>query len=417
VPNSEWARLILRTRPDMAAFSAITPAFYDALDVCRKVKRLDDSVFTVFGGAHASWAQALLLERFGEIDACVAGEGEGAMTALAGEAKHDTIEGLHFRDGTAVRSGPPRTTLCGMDDLPFPAFDLLDGFPRRYVLPLFGYRRHPGASLVSSRGCVYRCSYCDRSVFGRTFRWNSPEYTFELVKWLRTGFGVRHVIFYDDLFTLNRDRVARLCGLLRSWRRSPSFTCIVRIGHIDRELIAELKSAGCWMVNVGIESGDQDILDRNKEGLRLDHIRRDIGLLHDAGIWVKGLFMMGFPGETAASIEKTIAFANSLPLKDINVTAFTPFPGSPVYRGIGEKGTFDDDWEKMDCMNFVFVPREIESMEMLECLHRRFLSRFYTRPFSRAAWRAMLWQSPHSYWRLLRHASAFLSYRNQLDRS
>lgn len=306
-----------------------------------------------------------------------------------------------------------------MDDLPFPAYDMVHGFAKRYALPLFGYPKHPGASIISSRGCLYRCNFCDRSVFKNSFRFNAPEYTFELIKWLNTDFGVKHVIFYDDLFTLNRDRVTQLCRLLRKNKPTVSFNCIVRAGHISNELIRELQSSRCWMVNVGVESGDQDVLDSFKEGLTLDTIRNDINRLHNAGIWVKGLFMMGFPGETELSIQKTIDFACSLPCKDVNVTTFTPFPGSPVAERIHELGAFDGrpaNWKNMDCVKFVFVPKEIGSKEMLEKYYREFIGRFYKRPFMRKVYQKMLFQSPHSYWRLIKHAAVFWRYARGINK-
>ncbi|MBD3393062.1 MAG: radical SAM protein [Chitinivibrionales bacterium] len=414
VPNDQWAQRIAGLAPAVVGFTATTSGFLDAYDVCRLVKGLSSNITTVFGGVHASWGGARLLEQFEAIDFIIAGEGEQAFVELVEGTSHSRIEGLHYRNGTACASGPPRTTLCAMDDLPFPAYDLLKGFPGKYVLPLFSYPRHPATSIISSRGCIYRCSYCDRSVFRKGFRWNSPEYTMELVRWLSADYGIRHVAFYDDLFTLNRARVARLCGLLRNARLGMTFNCIVRIGHIDLDLIRELKSAGCWMVNVGIESGDQAMLDSHKEGLRLEDIRRDIELLHAENLWVKGLFMMGFPGETEESVKKTMTFACSLPLKDANVTAFTPFPGAPVCKGIASKGDFEDDWSKMDCVNFVFVPREIGSRAALEKYYGEFLRTFYHRPFCRKAYRRMLFESPHSYWRLLKHAGAFLGYARRI---
>jgi radical SAM superfamily enzyme YgiQ (UPF0313 family) len=111
--------------------------------------------------------------------------------------------------------------------------------------------------------------------------------------------------FYDDLFTLNRKRVEELCLRLSSSRIPVTFNCIVRIGHIDPQLIALLKKGGCWMVSVGIESGDQEPAGYSKDGLSIESIRRDVQLLHDSGLWVKGLFMIGFPGEKEESIVKT----------------------------------------------------------------------------------------------------------------
>jgi anaerobic magnesium-protoporphyrin IX monomethyl ester cyclase len=240
------------------------------------------------------------------------------------------------------------------------------------------------------------------------------------VSMLAADFGVRHINFYDDLFTLNRPRVERLCGLLAGGGRRryrTSFNCIVRLGHIDDSLVRLLKSAGCFMVNVGIESGDQAILDRHKSGMTLDTIRTDIDRIVKAGLYVKGLFMMGFPGETMESIVKTRDFALSLPLKDANITAFTPFPGAPIAPDITALGEFDDDWSKMDCEHFVFVPREIGARKVLEEQYRDFIKSFYQRKQMRSVYRAMLVRSPHSYVRLVKHGLTFLAYARTMNRT
>ena len=416
VRNSEWAQRIAASRPNLVGFSAVTATFLDAYDVCTKAREIMPDVKIAFGGVHVSWGKNLILQNFPAIDFVVAGEGETSFRSLADGNSPLKIQGLYYRDGSAICNGPPQTIFCSMDDLPFPAYDLLPGFPRKYLMPLFGYPHHPGANIVSSRGCVYQCTYCDRSVFGKTFRWNSPEYTFEQMRWLRTDFGVRHVNFYDDLFTLNRARVAALCEKLASSKLSMTFNCIVRVGHIDAELIGLLKRAGCWMVHAGIESGDQTMLDSHKDGLSLDKIREDIHLLHDSGLWVKGLFMMGFPGETEESIAKTRDLAYSLPLKDANVTAFTPFPGAPISASIEESGELDNDWSKMDCEHFVFVPESIGSREKLERLRDEFIAGFYQRKFMRGVYRKMFRQSPHSYWRMAKSAAAFWKYARSMKK-
>lgn len=412
--NEILADIIVSHTPDFVGFSAVTVAFMDTYDVCKKIKVKAPSIKTAFGGVHVSWGKGELLKRFEDIDYVIAGEGEFAFLFLV-EGK-PVPETVYYRVGNQVVQGTEPLKPCVMDDLPFPAYHLLKGFPKKYLMPLFGYPKHPGANIISSRGCVYKCSYCDRSVFGKSFRWNSPEYTFRQIEMLYRDFGVRHINFYDDLFTLNRGRVETLCNLIHDSKLPITFNCIVRVGHIDPELIKILKWGGCWMVSVGIESGDQAILDSHKEGLSLEIIRRDVELLHKSKLWVKGLFMAGFPGETEDAIVKTRQFACSLPLKDANLTAFTPFPGAPITKEINTLGENDDDWSKMDCVNFVFTPKTVGSRELLEHHYKLFFREFYNRPFLRKkVYPAMLLQSPHSIARLFRHGLGFLSYLRSLS--
>jgi radical SAM superfamily enzyme YgiQ (UPF0313 family) len=410
-PNELWAEEMYQIKPDMVGFTATTSSFHDAYDVCTKVKNLMPECTTVFGGVHVSWGKGEILKKFDAIDLIIAGEGELAMLELARGTLPSQIETVYYRDNYTIKNGTTPLPLIEMDDLPFPAYDLLQGFPKKYLMPLFGYPKHPGANIISSRGCVYQCTYCDRSVFGKSFRWNSPEYTFEQIQWLHKTFGIRHVNFYDDLFTLNRKRVADLCNRLASAKNKVTFNCIVRIGHIDQDLIALLKKAGCWMVSVGIESGDQSILDSHKDGLSIEKIKKDINFLHKSGLWVKGLFMIGFPGETESSIIKTRELACSLPIKDANLTAFTPFPGAPISKEIDALGRVDHDWSHMDCVNFTFISNEINDVAILKKHYEQFYREFYNRPFMRYhVYPRMMIQSPHSFYRLIRHAGTFLKF-------
>jgi anaerobic magnesium-protoporphyrin IX monomethyl ester cyclase len=415
ISNQEWAKKICAIKPDLVGFSATTSAFQDAYDVCARVKHIIPQCKAAFGGVHVSWGKGELLKQFKNIDYIIAGEGEIAFRSIADGEPPSTYDRVYYRNGKDVCHGKNETPVCQLDELPFPAYDLLKGFPNKYLMPLFSYPRHPGANIISSRGCVYQCSYCDRSVFGKSFRWNSPEYTFQQMLWLKRDFGVRHVNFYDDLFTLNRARVAELCERLATSKLKMSFNCIVRIGHIDKELIKLLKKGGCWMVSVGIESGDQALLDTHKDGLSLDAIRRDIKLLHDSGLWVKGLFMMGFPGETESGIIKTREFALSLPLKDANVTAFTPFPGAPISQEIERLGAFNNNWSKLDCVNFVFVSKEIKDISILKKHYALFYEKFYSRPYMRKeVYPKMLFQSTHSLYRLVKNSARFLDFTRSL---
>ena len=114
--------------------------------------------------------------------------------------KPGSIQGLVYREGPEIRDNGLRTDLCELDSLPFPAYHKLEGFPKRFEAALFNYPKAPSATIISSRGCPYQCSYCDRSVYRRSFRYNSAEYLYDHMAFLKKEFNIRHVFFYDDLF-------------------------------------------------------------------------------------------------------------------------------------------------------------------------------------------------------------------------
>ncbi len=337
------------------------------------------------------------------------------MSELAAGLDPSEIKGLIWRHGEQIITNDPRPQISDLDSLPFPAYEKLKGFPGDYHLPLFSYVQTPGATMITSRGCVYQCSYCDRSVFKKGFRYNSAAYIYEHMKYLREKFGVRHINIYDDLFTMNRPRIVELCEKLSRYPLGINFNCAVRVGYTDDDLLKMLKDAGCLMVSLGIESADPQMLERHKSGVSLDEVRNTVQRIQKAGLRAKGLFMMGLPGETEESIKRTSDFIIRLGLDDMNMAKFTPFPGAPLWSTINDEGTFNEDWRLMNCLNFVFVPKGIASKERLDQLYNEHVKRFYSDKGWREKFRKRIWQHRKSLMYLLRHLPSFWSAKNQFE--
>lgn len=409
------AQHILSYQPHIVGFSATTSSFPDAADLARIIKKKGSRILTVCGGVHASALEGELLRDYPSFDFLIAGEGEEAMAELAEERAPSEIQGLIRRQEEQIITNEPRPKIPDLDCLPFPAYEKLPGFPGAYHLPLFGYINTPGATMITSRGCMYQCSYCDRSVFKKGFRYNSAAYIYEHMKYLREKFGVRHINIYDDLFTANRERIVGLCEKLNSQPLGIHFNCAVRVGFTDDDLLSMLKEAGCLMVSLGIESADSEMLARHKSGVSLEDMRDTVHRIQKAGLRAKGLFMMGLPGETEDSIRRTSDFIISLGLDDMNMAKFTPFPGAPLWKSIREEGTFQEDWRLMNCLNFVFVPKGIASKERLDQLYNEHVKRFYSDNAWREKFRKRIWQHRRSLMYLLRHLPSFWSAKNQFE--
>lgn len=410
----QWVR---DHRPAFVGFSCTTSSFLDGVRIAEMVRAETPSVRTVFGGPHVSALKERVLREYPAVDFVAVGEGEETLLELVqagGEAPSD-IQGLIYRDG----DGEPRFTGyrdgLELDSLPFPAYEKLAGYPGDYQLPIFNYPKAPNTSCTSSRGCPYACSYCDRSVFRRTFRYNSAEYLYEHLAYLKERFGIRHVNFYDDQFTFHRQRVVEFCARMTDRPLGVTFNCAVRAEHVDPELLKAMKAAGCWMASLGIETGDPELLARHRQNPDLAMLAEKIRQIHRAGIRTKGLLMLGLPGETVASVRRSMEYVFSLPIDDLNVAKFTPFPGSPLYETVHQEGTFDEDWEHMDCMNFRFVPHTIEREE-LERLFTEFYKRHFTRPKVLVGYAAMLWKSPDSWLRFVRNLGDFLRFAKSNQR-
>ncbi|PLX80665.1 MAG: B12-binding domain-containing radical SAM protein [Desulfuromonas sp.] len=416
-PNSD-ARLLelLRDRrPGWIGFSCTTPNFLDGVRLAEMARAESPGIRTVFGGPHASALADTLLTQFPAIDYLVVGEGEETLRQLIdGGGEGDVLPGVVRRCDGGTEFGGHREALV-LDQLPLPAYEQLAGFPDAYQLPIFNYPTTPNTSCISSRGCPYACSYCDRSVFRRTFRYNSADYLYEHLRYLRERFGIRHINFYDDQFTFHRQRVVEVCTRLIEEPLGMSFNCAVRAEHIDPELLQLMKQAGCWMASLGIETGDPDLLAQHRQNADLQMLREAVEQIRGAGIRTKGLLMLGLPGETETSVRRSMAYVRSLRLDDFNLAKFTPFPGTPLYESIHDLGSFEEDWEKMDCMHFQFVPHGI-SRERLEQLFIEFYKRHFQQPRVLLGYLAMLWKSPDSWKRFLGNLGSFLRFARSNER-
>jgi len=412
-------RYLREKRPEFVGFSTTTSSFLDGIRLAEKTKEILPSVRIVFGGVHMSALREQLLRDFPVIDYGVVGEGEETLRELLESTGEDlrSIEGLIFRVNSEVVFNGYRKKLLDMDALPFPLYEKLQGFPDSYLLPIFSYPKAPNTTVITSRGCPYTCSYCDRSVFRRTYRYNSPEYMVNYLSHLRQRFNIKHVNIYDDTFTLKRDRVMKFCELkIKSGVKKMTFNCAARAELLDFDMLKIMKNAGCWMISLGIETGDPDLLKKHRSYLPnsnmdnpLESIRELVHLIKKAGIRVKGLFMLGLPGETEESIRTSMEYVFSLPLDDFNLSKLTPFPGAPLYDNIREHGAFEENWEEMNALNFIFVPKGF-TKDQMEDRHQEFYRRYFTRPRMLLTYLRLSWESPYSWKRFWLNLPTFLRF-------
>ena len=380
----EVVRRVVALAPDHFGLSATTISIHNAARIAAGVKARCPEAITTVGGPHVSAVPERTLTSFPGFDYGVAGEGERAypelIARLAAGDDARGVAGLVWREGTAVHANPRAAYLDGdeLDRLPEPAWDLVPDFPLRFQPNVFNYRATPVASLVTSRGCPFSCTFCDRSTSGRRGRFHGVD---AVVAWCARleRLGVRHILFYDDLFPVNRRRVVELCERFLAAGFRFTWSCNSHPNLLDRETFRLMRRAGCWQIAYGIESGSQRVLDVVKHEVRLPRMLETLAETRAAGIRTKGLLMMAHPTEDEDSLRETVAFLRTAPLDLVQVTKFTPYPGTPAYATVREHGTFAEDWERMNAMNWVFVPRGL-TPEILERYFRLAYRTFYTRP-------------------------------------
>jgi radical SAM superfamily enzyme YgiQ (UPF0313 family) len=327
VPN--W---IKRFSPDLVAITAMTNEIGQASIIDRYCKKND--IPTVLGGCHITAEPYGTLIAYPEFTNIIEGEGEWKFTEYIGE------------DSKIFK--------C-MDDFPDPAFDLIDW--KKYRLSPFGCKKEKSIGLVTSRGCFGKCTFCSRKVFGNKFRGYSVHRLIEMLDRIKKDHGIDDFLFYDDLFVGNRRRLIEFCEAIIG--RRFTWSCCSRVDVLDLPTLNLMKRAGCWMIEYGIESGSQRILDSMKKGITLDTIRSTISLTRKSGIMSKGNFILGNLYETKKSLEETINFASSLPLDMMQHTFLAPLPGTECYEKAKNEGEFNSSWEATNTFAINFIPKEL----------------------------------------------------------
>jgi len=407
-------REISRFKPDIIALTAVTPSIIKTVKLAARIKEVRPSVPIVIGGPHFTAVPEETLLDYPVFDYGIVGEGENTLVdlveSLAVESSPSDVPGVAFQEKGKVHFGPTRSPIQDLDALPFPAWDLLDGFPSQYHPALFKYKRLPSTHIISARGCPNRCIFCDTSVFSRQIRYHAPEYILEMIGYLVKDFGIREVIFEDDQFLVKRRRVEEICeGLLKAGL-GISWCCSARVNSVnDTGLLNLMKRAGCWQISYGIESADQKILNFAKKGIAIEQIEKAVRMTREAGMLSKGYFIFGLPYETEETMKQTIRFAKSIPLDDMSIFILTPFPGSEMFDIAEQHGTIHKDYEKMNLLEVVYVPNGL-SREKLLYFQQRFMKEFYIRPHVIGNYLKRIANNPSNLSSMFKAFRGFLAY-------
>lgn len=331
--------------------SCMTPAYPAALRLARMCRNYVPGVPVVLGGPHAGAVGAEILAEQPEFDFVCLGEGELPALELArklesGEGDFDTIRGLAFRRSDGQIMSSPVSFHAELDELPYPARHLVnfDDFSLHSHLSL---GEGHGATMITSRGCPYQCIFCSAHVtHGRKYRFHSDDYVINEMKLLKEKYNIRYIFFEDDTFTVVKQRVKRLCQRMMDEKTGVRFGCFSRVDVFDDEMAGMLSAAGCKMIIFGIESGDQEVLDKIRKGINLDHVRNAISLCRKHKIKSYASFVVGLPFEDRRRIEKTLAFGKSLNASIITFNPFVPFPGTPLFEPEKHKPKNPEDWSR-----------------------------------------------------------------------
>ena len=404
------AEQVLREKPKYVGITLFTVGVWNAAKISRKIKAVSPETTIIVGGPHISSMAAETMTRFRDFDIAVVGEGEEILVRLLNNLDSDgsleSVPGIVYMDGDKVRTNPTLPINRDLDHLPMPAWDLLPNFPKAYPAAVYDFPRLPVATIAASRGCPFHCKFCDTSTFGAQVRAYSPERVFELMQHLQADYGVRHILFVDDLFLASKPRTRKLCELIIASGTKITWSCTARVDTVKPDILSLMKQAGCWEISFGLESGSNEILKSMDKAADIARSEQAINWTAAAGIRTKGLFILGYPGETKQTIQITKDFIRRLPIQIMNLTKFTPYPGSPIYRELYGTNIRDDHWRKMNGMNFLWAPEGM-TVDELDQNYQDVLLSFYRRPRMMWYYTKLTLRYPAHLARLLRFLAHF----------
>ena len=322
--------------PEIVGISFFTGAYKSATNIAQIVKDLDQKTMVVVGGPHPTLdPEGTILHK--DFDLVVRGEGEYTLLDIVEGKRKEDIRGLTYKEGNRIIHNPDRPFIKDLDSLPFPAKDLFIG-PHKHLD--LGY-------IMTGRGCPFSCSYCaSPKIWKNRVRFRTVENVMEELVELSRDNNSSAVYFIDDTFTLNRNRVRKIClsiidkGLKIKWK------CDTRADCIDKELAVLMKQAGCICAKVGVESGSEKILRKINKKESKESMRKAASYIKRAGISLTIYLMLGFPEETDEDLEQTLEFAKELDADYYSLSIFAPYYGTKIYNELAKKGKINDKaWE------------------------------------------------------------------------
>lgn len=333
---------------DVVGLTAMTPTIGAATGIARYLKQTNPGLTIILGGNHATLLPEETLAAASEIDVIVRGEGEETIIELLQALEQgrvlDDVPGISYRKNDEVINNPPVSSDVDMDSLPFFAYHLLPW--RKYKPHPPHGRAYPFAAMITSRGCPYQCSYCSKPIFGSRFRAQAPERVVDEIIYYQDRFGIKELAFYDDVFTLDKKRACAIADEILKAGIKLHWTCETRVNLVDKGLLRHIKQAGCYAVAYGIESASPDMLDILNKDITLEQVEEAVSITQEVGLQTIGYFMLGSPGESPETIDKTVQFAKKLKLDFAQFSVTVPFPGTRLYELYLDGGEIDSiPWE------------------------------------------------------------------------
>lgn len=342
-PLEDLNNSIKNFSPDYVGLTFTTPLFGEAKKIASHIKILKKDIKIIVGGPHVSALKSEVFENT-EFDIAVIGEGELTISEIAKNKRLNSIDGIIYKEKEVIIN-KPRELIKNLDDLPNPAWNLFN--LSKYKTPRLSCKNNPVAPLETSRGCVYGCVYCSKCTFKREFRKKSIKKVIREIEYiLESGFKEIHIL--DDMFSTDLQRAKDICDEIINRKLKFTWSLIngIRIDRVDEELLKKLKKSGCYRLAFGVESGDDRVLKIINKDITVEGIKKAFALANKAKIETIAFCMMGLPGETKESMQKTIDLMKEIKPTLPKVSILLPLPGTQLFEEWDRKGLIlTKNWE------------------------------------------------------------------------
>jgi radical SAM superfamily enzyme YgiQ (UPF0313 family) len=353
--QDELASQFAESEYDLIGITGMIRGYQYLNELIPFIKKIQPQAHLILGGSLATAVPEFLLQKF-DIDFIVIGEGEETTIELVRCLENDgdpaKIRGLIYKRNGKTMATQERGFCAHPDKFGFPAWEIfpMESYKKSaiydYVDPKYDDEQARYIGIISSRGCCYRCNYCDHRIKGYTIRARSLANVLEEIKFLMKRYNIKNFYFWDDIFTFDKKRVINFCQMLKAEGINISWTCNGHVNLSDYDMYCEMKKAGCFSIRFGIESGSQRMLDAYNKNVKVERATKAIRQACRAGLTPILYFMVGMIGETEETIEETVNFLDetfrpldlnsSLPIMEFFY--LNPIPGTPLFDKVQALG-------------------------------------------------------------------------------
>lgn len=379
--NEEILKKVMEHEPDLICFTSLTPTINIALKLAKYIKDKTELPI-IFGGPHVSCFPEQTLKENPFINLVVIGEGEYTISDVIdyyeGKKKLEDIPGIAYKDKDEININAVKP-IMDLNELPMPKREFFD--MKLYVPLPNQYKRLPVTNMITSRGCNYgKCTFCfSAGRLGPRYRRISVDRAIEEIKYLMKDYGIREISFWDDQFVNDKAWIDEFCDRLINEKIDITWACLARVSFVTEELLQKMAKAGCWNIFYGIESGNQELLNKIKKGISLEQIRRAVKWTKKAGIETRGSFMLALPGETPEMAKKTIDFAIEIDVDYAQFCITTPYPGTELFDICKNEGQLSLTYDDYSGHKSVFIPNGYKDAEEIRKMRSLAYNRFYFR--------------------------------------